>query len=121
MKNIENIDETFSNLESYYEQLSAIENLFTDIEIENDEEKKNYISVTKKDLKKKKKKKSKDDSDEDDDEDISTSKSKKNKITEDDLINYGQFLVNICIYKKFNFQNEEKSIKNSIFKMKKKV
>ena len=72
--------------------------------------KKNYISVTKKDLKKKKKKKSKDDSDEDDDEDISTSKSKKNKITEDDLINYGQFLVNICIYKKFNFQNEEKSL-----------
>ena len=110
LKNIENIDETFSNLESYYEQLSAIENLFTDIEIENDEEKKNYISVTKKDLKKKKKKKSKDDSDDDDDDDISTSKSKKNKITEYDLINYGQFLVNICIYKKFNFQNEEKSI-----------
>ena len=109
LKNIENIDETFSNLESYYEQLSAIENLFTDIEIENDEEKKNYISVTKKDLKKKKKKKSKDDSDEDDD-DISSSKSKKNKITENDLINYGQFLVNICIYKKFNFKTEEKKI-----------
>lgn len=55
LKNIENIDETFSNLESYYEQLSAIENLFTDIEIENDDEKKNYISVTKKDLKKRRK------------------------------------------------------------------
>ena len=110
LKNIENIDETFSNLESYYEQLSAIENLFTDIEIENDEEKKNYISVTKKDLKKKKKKKSKDDDSDEDDDDISTSKSKKEKITEDDLINYGQFLVNICIYKEFNFKTEEKKI-----------
>ena len=110
LKNIENIDETFSNLESYYEQLSAIENLFTDIEIENDEEKKNYISVTKKDLKKKKKKKSKDDDSDEDDDDNSTSKSKKGKITEDDLINYGQFLVNICIYKKFNFKTEEKKI-----------
>ena len=68
LKNIENIDETFSNLESYYEQLSAIENLFTDIEIENDDEKKNYISVTKKDLKKKKKKKSKKDSDEEEEQ-----------------------------------------------------
>ena len=126
LKNIEKIDEIFSNLESYYEQLSAIENLFTDIELDNEEDKKNYISVSKKDIKKKKKKKKskrRDDSDEeeeedeheDDEDDITSAKDEKEKITEEDLINYGQFLVNICVYQKFNFQSEEPKLntKNS--------
>ena len=123
LKNIEKIDELFSDLESYYEQLSAIENLFSDIELDNEEEKKNYISVSKKDIKKKKKKKKskkREDSDEDEDEDedeedINSGKEEKEKITEEDLINYGQFLVNICVYQKFIFQSEEKKLntKNS--------
>jgi len=125
LKNIEKIDEIFSNLESYYEQLSAIENLFTDIELNNEEDKKNYISVSKKDIKKKKKKKKSkrrddsdeedDDEDEDDEDDITSTKEEKEKITEEDLINYGQFLVNICVYQKFNFQSEEQKLdkKNS--------
>ena len=47
LKNIENIDELFSGLESYYEQLSAIEILFNDIEVisKNNSDKNNYISV----------------------------------------------------------------------------
>ena len=59
LKNIENIDELFSGLESYYEQLSAIEILFNDIEVisKNNSDKNNYISVSNKDIKKKKKKK----------------------------------------------------------------
>lgn len=58
LKNIENIDELFSGLESYYEQLSAIEILFNDIEVisKNNSDKNNYISVSNKDIKKKKKK-----------------------------------------------------------------
>ena len=59
LKNIETIDELFSGLDSYYEQLSAIELLFTDVETDSKDnsDKKNYISVTNKDIKKKKKKK----------------------------------------------------------------
>ena len=53
LKNVEKIDELLSNLESYYEQLSAIQNLFGDLE----QDKKNYVSVSKKDIKKKMKKK----------------------------------------------------------------
>ena len=57
LKNIENIDKLFSSLESYYEQLSVIENLFNDIEIQSkDNNKNNYISISHKDIKKNKKK-----------------------------------------------------------------
>ena len=61
LKNIEQIDELFSNLGNYYEQLSAFKLLFSEIEIHNEEnnDKKNYISISKKDIKQKKKKKSK--------------------------------------------------------------
>jgi len=107
LKDIEKIDELLSNLQSYYEQLSAIENLFGDLE----QDTKNYISVSKKDIKKKKKKKKsrrKNDSDEEeedeedeDDADTTDVKEEKEKITEEDLINYGQFLVNICIYQQY--------------------
>ena len=110
LKNIEQIDDLLSNLESYYEQLSAIENLFGDI--------KSNKPVNKNDKKKKKKKKKskkKDDSDESDDsdedeeeDDIPNKKGKKEKIEEDDLINYGQFLVNICVYQQFLLKKIDK-------------
>ena len=117
LKNIENIDELLSSLESYYEQLSVIENLFGELE----QDKKNFGSVSKKDIKKKKKKKKSrkydysddDEEDEDDDEDdsnVSKTKEKKEKITEEDLINYGQFLANICVYQKFEIKNEQKEL-----------
>ena len=116
LKNIENIDELLSNLESYYEQLSAIENLFGDLE----QDKKNFGSISKKDIKKKKKKKKSrknedsDEEDEDDDEEDDTndynSKEKKEKITEEELINYGQFLTNICVYQKFEIKNIQKEL-----------
>ena len=117
LKNIENIDDLLSNLESYYEQLSAIENIFGDIEQGG----KNFASVSKKDIKKKKKKKKSrkndsDDSDDDeededdDDTDVSATKEKKEKITEEDLINYGQFLANICVYQNFEIKNEQKDL-----------
>ena len=116
LKNIENIDDLLSNLESYYEQLSAIENIFGDIEQGG----KNFASVSKKDIKKKKKKKKSrkndsDDSDDDeedeyDDTDVSATKEKKEKISEEDLINYGQFLANICVYQNFEIKNEQKDL-----------
>ena len=117
LKNIENIDELLSNLESYYEQLSAIENIFGDIEQGG----KNFASVSKKDIKKKKKKKKsrkndsddsddEEDEDDDDDTDVSATKEKKEKITEEDLINYGQFLANICVYQNFEIKNEQKDL-----------
>ena len=116
LKNIENIDDLLSNLESYYEQLSAIENIFGDIEQGG----KNFASVSKKDIKKKKKKKksrkndsddSDDEEDEDDDDtDVSATKEKKEKISEEDLINYGQFLANICVYQNFEIKNEQKDL-----------
>ena len=119
LKNIENIDELLSNLESYYEQLSVIENLFGDIEIKKEVDTKNYKSISKKDIKKKKRKKKSrknDDSDEEESEsdseedetDIPTTKESKEKITEDDLINYGQFLVNICVYQQFELKKIKK-------------
>ena len=116
LKDIEKIDELLSNLQSYYEQLSAIENLFGDLE----QDTKNYISVSKKDIKKKKKKKKsrrKNDSDEEeedeedeDDTDTTDVKEEKEKITEEDLINYGQFLVNICIYQQYELKSEKKEV-----------
>ena len=119
LKNVEKIDELLSNLESYYEQLSAIQNLFGDLE----QDKKNYVSVSKKDIKKKKKKKKsnkKHDSDEEEEEededdledetDMTDIKEEKEKITEEDIINYGQFLVNICVCHKYELKNEKKEV-----------
>jgi hypothetical protein len=55
LKNIEDIDNLFLELGSYYEQLSSIELLLNDVESEEtNESKNNYISVSKKDIKKKK-------------------------------------------------------------------
>jgi hypothetical protein len=119
LKNIENIDELFSGLESYYEQLSAIESLFNDIELETKDklDKNNYISVSNKDIKSKKKKKKKsrvkDDSDDNEETDISNPKEQPEKITDEELINYGQFIINICIYQKFHLiQKPKKKINN---------
>ena len=96
LKNIEDIDNLFFELGSYYEQLDCIESLLNDIETEEEgENKKNFSSVSIKDIKKKKHKKKKsrrrdsDDEDEDDEDDddedeedtkeskISTKKKKK--------------------------------------------
>ena len=106
LKNIEQIDDLFSSLESYYEQLSALELLFTDVETDSKDnsDKKNYISVSNKDIKKrnkKKKSKIKDDSDSEE-TDISNTKEQPEKITEKEIIAYGEFLVNICIHPKFH-------------------
>lgn len=54
LKNIENIDDLFFELGSYYEQLDCIESLLNDIETEEDENKKNFSSISIKDIKKKK-------------------------------------------------------------------
>ena len=106
LKNIEDIDNLFFELGSYYEQLSCIKLLFNDLEIdENLESKNNYSSVSVKDIKKKRKKSKKVNSEE---EDGKTSSSKKEKVeyTVDDLIIYGQFLLKICIYQKFHLKDE---------------
>ncbi len=58
LKNIEEIDNLFFELGSYYEQLNCIELLLNDIESEEKSEN-NYISVSKKDIKKKKNNKKK--------------------------------------------------------------
>ena len=133
LKNIENIDELFSGLESFYEQLSVIESLFNDIEIDSKEksDKNNYISVSNKDIKSKKKKKkksrAKDDSDDNEETDISNPKEQPEKITDEELINYGQFIINICIYQKFHLiQKQKKKInkkqnKKKIQKLKEKA
>ena len=122
LKNIETIDELFNSLDSYYEQLSAIELLFTDVETDSKDnsDKKNYISVTNKDIKKKKKKKKsriKDDS-EDEETDISNPKEQPEKITEEEIIAYGEFLSSICIYQKYHLIT--KQIKKPNKKAKKK-
>ena len=119
LKNIDNIYDLFSGLESYYEQLNVIESLFNDIEINSElnQDKNNYISVSNKDIKKNKKKKKsrkKIDSDEDNEEtDLSSnSKEQKEKITEEELISYGQFIMSICIYQKFHLIKKAKKKKN---------
>ena len=53
LKNIENIDKLFSSLESYYEQLSVIENLFNDIEIQSKDNNKNNLKKNEKTISKK--------------------------------------------------------------------
>ena len=125
LKNIENIDELFSGLESYYEQLSAIESLFNDIELETKDklDKNNYISVSNKDIKSKKKKKKKsrvkDDSDDNEETDISNPNEQPEKITDEELINYGQFIINMCIYQKFHLIQKPKKKMNKIQNKKK--
>ena len=44
--------------------------------------------------------------------DITNSKDKKEEITEDELIIYGQFLMNTCLYHKFQLITKEKKKKN---------
>ena len=126
LKNIEDIDNLFFELGSYYEQLDCIESLFNDIETEEGENKKNFSSVSIKDIKKKKHKKKKsrkrdsddedeDEDDDDDDEDeedtkenkVSTKKKKKVEYTDEEVILYGQFLLKICIYQKFHLKSFE--------------
>ena len=123
LKNIDNIDDLFSSLESYYEQLSVIESLFNDIEIDNKEnlERNNYISVSNKDIKKKKKKRKSrlnDDSDDNEETDISNPKEQNEKITEEELISYGQFIMSICIYQKFHLIKKQKKKKGKKNKQK---
>ena len=62
--------------------------------------------------KKKKKSKKKVESDEEDETDIST-KEPKEKITDDEIIYYGQFLTNFGLYNKFLIQPEKKENKKS--------
>ena len=118
LKNIEHIDELFSGLESYYEQLNVIEQLFTDVEIDSKDnpDKKNYISVSNKDIKKKKKKKkSRINNDSEEETNISSVKEKPEKITEEEIIAYGEFIMNICINQKFHLitKQPKKSNKKS--------
>ena len=124
LKNIENIDKLFSSLESYYEQLSVIENLFNDIEIQSkDNNKNNYISISHKDIKKMKKKnksKKKDDSNINEETDITNTNDEYEEISEEELIIYGQFLINICLYYGFQLIPNEKKKTNKKTKTKQK-
>ena len=76
LKNIEDIDNLFFELGSYYEQLSSIKLLLNDIESDEGPEKNNYSSVTIKDIKKKRQKKKKKENLEEDDTPISDKKKK---------------------------------------------
>ena len=121
IKNIQNIDELFGSLQSYYEQLSAIEMILGDIELEKDDNmKNNFISVSNKDIKKKKKSKKKSKIKEEAEEDITDISTPKEKITEDELISYGQFILNICYYQKFILKNNEPKKINKKRKIKQK-
>ena len=86
LKNIEEIDNLFFELGSYYEQLNCIELLLNDIESEEKSEN-NYISISKKDIKKKKnnkrKKSKKHESDEDDEEEEEEEEEDKDEDTKD--------------------------------------
>jgi len=121
LKKIKEIDDLFFELGSYYEQLSIIEQLFTDIETEEKVDKENcFISISKKDIKKpKKKKKGRKHKDEDDDEDevegdttTSTIKNQK-EYTEKDIIRYGKFILKICIYQKYFLTNDENDLEDN--------
>ena len=112
LKNIEEIDNLFFELGSYYEQLDCIKLLLNDIESGDSEKQNNFSSVTLKDIKKKRHKKvTKEIKIEDDDEDKETSsssgKKKSKEFTDEEIIIYGQFLLKICIYQKFHLKNEE--------------
>ena len=125
LKNIDNIDELFFELETYYEQLSSLELLFNDLEIDEDVEKlNNYSSVSNRDIKRNTR-----DEEEDEDEVETQDKSRRNKSTskknneieydENDIISYGNFLLKICIYQKFLLTQGklvEKNNKNKINK-----
>ena len=133
LKNIENIDELFFELESYYEQLSCLELLFNNLEIDEDEEKlNNYSSISNKDVKYKKSKKNQGgntqeeeiEEDEGEGEELETQENSKrteninkknNEIEYDEnaIISYGNFLLKICLYHKFHlFQGKKGEKKN---------
>ena len=118
LKNIEDIDNLFFELGSYYEQLNSIQLLLNDIESVNDKENmNNYSSVTIHDIKKskknKKKKFKKESSSSEDDEKKSVSK--KNNLIEyddEDILIYGQFLLKLCIYQKYHLKIDNSIKKN---------
>ena len=116
LKNIEKIDDLFFELESYYEQLSSLELLFNDLELDEDEEKlSNYSSISNRDIKYKRNKRgnTRDEEEiEEEEEEVETQdKSKRTETTskknngieydENDIISYGNFLLKICLYQKF--------------------
>ena len=104
-KNIEEIDNLFFELGSYYEQLSGIKLLFNDIESDDKKEKiNNYSSISIRDIKKPSKKKYKKFKKEENDKKKSKS---KDTYDEENIILYGQFLLKLCIYQKFLLQSEE--------------
>ena len=114
LKNIEEIDSLFFELETYYEQLNCFELLFDDIETNKQDQKaNNYSSVSSKDIKKKTyqkviKEASLEDEDDDEEETKNTTKVTKNEEhNEEKIIKYGQFLLKICIYQKFHLKNAE--------------
>ena len=119
LKSIEDIDNLFFELKSYYEQLNCFKLLFNDIEAEDNIDKlNNYSSIAAKDFenskkKKVKKKKKEKHLDEDEIKEINENPKKKKIIeyTDDDIILYGQFLLKLCLYQKFYLINKE-NIKN---------
>ena len=121
LKNIEDIDDLFFELESYYEQLSALELLFNDLEIDEDEEKlNNYSSISNRDIKYKGNQRDEEENEENEEETKYKSKkteaiSKKNneiEYDENDIISYGNFLLKICLYQKFLLKQENIEEKN---------
>ena len=124
LKNIEDIDNLFFELGSYYEQLNSIQLLLDDIESDNNKENmNNYSSVTSQDIKKSKKKRNKkyrkESSSSEDDEKKTISK-KKDLIeyNDEDIIIYGQFLLKLCIYQKFHLKIDKPIKKNGTKKTK---
>ena len=123
LENIENIDDLFFELETYYEQLSALELLFNNLEIDEDEEKlNNYSSISNKDIKYKQNKgnrKGNSEEEEEENEEMETQdkskrtesiRKKNNEIVydENDIISYGNFLLKILLYQKFILTQEGK-------------
>ena len=119
LKNIEEIDNLFFDLKSYYEQLNIIKLLLNDIQTDENKDKiNNFSSISIQDIKSLKKKKNKKKKkgkklDEDEMEGINENKI-KNKIeyTDEDIIIYGQFLLKLCLYQKFHIVKNE-DIKNN--------
>ena len=119
LENIENIDDLFFELESYYEQLNVLELLFNNLEIDEDEEKlNNYSSISNKDIKYKKNKGNRRGNSEEGEEEAieedeleTQDKSKRTESTrkknneieydEKDIISYGNFLLKILLNQKF--------------------
>ena len=105
LKNISEIDSLFLELETYYEQLNCFELLFNDIETDElNEKSKNYSSISNKDIKKKRYKRSKREENSDEEETKNTTKTRREEYDEEDIISYGQFLLKMCIYQKFQIK-----------------